>query len=229
VFVKICGITNEEDALLAVALGADALSFMFVPGSPRQVSPADVSAILRRLPATITTFGVFRDERPERVIEIVNSLGLGGAQLHGREPPSEVRAVKDMVPLVIQAFAAGDPTLASVREGGADFVMIDAAEPGSGRTFDWALAEGAPAGIRLILAGGLTPENVAGAIMRVRPFGVDVSTGVETAPGSGRKDPAKMRRFLEAARAAAEELGDDAWNPDDGLRPFNWQVDERPA
>lgn len=228
-FVKICGITNEEDALLAVALGADALGFVFASGSPRQVSPADVGAILRRLPATIATIGVFRDERPERVVEIVNSLGLGGAQLHGREPASEVRWVRDRVPLVIQGFAAGDPTLASVREGGADFVLVDAAEPGSGRAFDWALAEGVPAGVRLLLAGGLTPDNVAGAILRVRPFGVDVSTGVETEPGSGRKDPARMRRFVEAVRAAADELARDGWEPGDGVRPFDWQVDERPA
>jgi phosphoribosylanthranilate isomerase len=229
VFVKICGITNEEDALLAVALGADALGFMFVPGSPRQVSPADVGLILPRLPATVLTVGVFRDERPERVVEIVNSLGLRGAQLHGREPASEVRWVRERVPLVVQGFAAGDPTLESVREGGADLVLVDAAEPGSGRTFDWALAEGVPAGVRLVLAGGLTPENVAGAVARVRPFGVDVSTGVETSPGSGRKDPAKMRRFIEAARDAGDQLAHDGWEPAEGLRPFDWQVDERPA
>ena len=228
-FVKICGITNEDDALLAVALGADALGFVFASGSPRQVSPADVGAILRRLPATIATFGVFRDERPERVVEIVNSLGLGGAQLHGREPASEVRWVRERVPLVIQGFAAGDPTLASVREGGADFVLVDAVEPGSGRAFDWALAEGVPGGVRLLLAGGLTPDNVADAIKRVRPFGVDVSTGVETEPGSGRKDPSRVRRFVEAVRATADELARDGWEPGEGLRPFDWQVDERPA
>ncbi len=228
-FVKICGITNEDDALLAVALGADAIGFVFAPGSPRQVSSADVEGILRRLPPTIITFGVFRDERPERVAEIVNSLGLGGAQLHGREPASEVRWVRERVPLVIQGFAAGDPTLATVREGRADMVLVDAAEPGSGRAFDWALAEGVPSGVRLVLAGGLTPENVAGAIVRVRPFGVDVSTGVETEPGSGQKDPARMRRFIEAVRATAEELALDGWDPEDDVRAFDWQVDERPA
>jgi phosphoribosylanthranilate isomerase len=130
---------------------------------------------------------------------------------------------------VIQAFAAGDPTLASAREGGADFILVDASEPGSGRAFDWALAEGVPSGVRLLLAGGLTPENVADAIVRVRPFGVDVSTGVETEPGSGRKDPARMRRFVEAVRVAAEELALDGWEPDDDVRPFDWQVDERPV
>jgi phosphoribosylanthranilate isomerase len=230
VFVKICGITNEEDALLAVALGADALGFMFAPGSPRQVSQSDVAPILRRLPATITTVGVFRDERPERVVEIVNTLGLNGAQLHGREPASEVRWVRERVPMVIQGFAAGDPGIESVLEGHADIVLIDAPEPGSGRVFDWALADGVPPGIRMLLAGGLTPENVADAIRRVRPWGVDVSTGVETAPGSGRKDAARLRRFIEAVRAIERELALDGWDPDAGSGgPYDWQVDERRA
>jgi len=229
VFVKICGVTNEEDALLAVALGADALGFNFVSGSPRQVTPSDVEFIVRRLPAAVTTFGVFRDERPKKVVEIVHSIGLGGAQLHGREPVSEVRYVKERVPLVIQAFAAGDPSITTVREGGADIVMMDAAQPGSGRVFDWALAEGVPPGMRLLLAGGLTPENVAEAITRVRPFGVDVATGVETERGSGRKDPARLRRFIETVRSTAEELGSDGWVQDDGIEAYDWQVDERPA
>lgn len=229
-FVKICGITNEEDALLAVALGADALGFNFVSGSPRQVTPADVEFIVRRLPATIITFGVFKDERPKKVVEVVNTLGIGGAQLHGREPASEVRYVKERVPLVIQAFSAGDPSVEIVREGGADFVLMDGVQPGSGRVFDWALAEGVPAGIRLLLAGGLTPDNVAEAIARVRPFGVDVATGVETAPGSGRKDAARLRRFIETVRATAAELGSDGWEPgEDLLDAYDWQVDERPA
>jgi phosphoribosylanthranilate isomerase len=230
VFVKICGIANDEDALLAVALGADALGFVFAPGSPRQVSQADVAPILRRLPATITTVGVFRDERPERVVDIVNTLGLGGAQMHGREPASEVRWVRERVPMVIQGFAAGDPGIESVAEGGADLVLVDAAEPGSGRAFDWALADGVPPGMRMLLAGGLTPDNVADAIRRVRPWGVDVSTGVETTPGSGRKDAARLRRFIEAVRATEAELALDGWDPDDGsVGPYDWQVDERRA
>lgn len=229
-FVKICGITNEDDALLAVALGADALGFNFAPGSPRQVTPADVGPILRRLPATVITFGVFRDERPEKVVEIVNTLGLGGAQLHGREPASEVRFVKERVPRVIQGFAAGDPGIATVADGGADVVLVDAVEPGSGRVFDWSLAEGVPPGMRLLLAGGLTPDNVGDAIRRVRPWGVDVATGVETEPRSGRKDAARLRRFIETARATADELGSDGWDPgEDPIGAYDWQVDERPA
>ncbi len=223
-FVKICGITNEEDALLALALGADALGFNFVSGSPRQVGPTEVRDIVRRLPSGTLTIGVFRDERPQRVVEIVNTVGLRGAQLHGREPISEVRAVRRHVPFVIQAFPAGDEAVAAVANGPADAVLLDAPSPGSGRVFDWALAEGVPGGIRLVLAGGLDASNVGEAIRRVRPWGVDVCTGVETFAGSGRKDPRKLRRFVEAARAAGDELEADGWTPhrrDAG--PYDWQ------
>lgn len=229
-FVKICGITNDEDALLAVALGADALGFMFVSGSPRQVSPDDVRSIVKRLPPGTTTIGVFRDERPERVVETVTTVGLTGAQLHGREPASEVRWVGERLELVIQAFAAGDPAIATVAESGADIVMLDGAEPGSGRVFDWRLAEGPPASMRLLLAGGLTPDNVAEAITRVRPWGVDVSTGVETTPGSGHKDPRRLRAFIDAARRAGDELAADGWVPtvdaDGRAGAYDWQADE---
>jgi phosphoribosylanthranilate isomerase len=186
VFVKICGITHEDDALLAVALGADALGFVLAP-SRRQVRPDQVAEILRRLPHGVVTVGVFRDERPERIVDIVNRLGLTGAQLHGREPLSEVRWVRKRVSFVIQGFAAGDPAVTAAANGPADVVLIDSPNPGSGRVFDWSLAEGAPGGVRLLLAGGLNAENVAEAIRRVRPWGVDVSSGVETAPSSRRR------------------------------------------
>ena len=227
-FVKICGITNDEDALLAVALGADALGFIFASGSPRQVTPADVRAIIQRLPPATTTVGVFRDERPERVVEIVNSVGLTGAQLSGREPASEVSWIRSRLGLVIQAFSAGDPAVAGATAAGRDLVMLDGAEPGSGRAFDWQLAEGVPSGTRVLLAGGLTPETVGDAIQRVRPWGVDVATGVETEPGSGRKDARRLQAFIESARRVGDEVERDGWDPD-GLRPFDWHVDGRPA
>ena len=207
VFVKICGITSEEDALLAVALGADALGFVFAPGSPRQITPTDVRAIVHRLPPGTTTVGVFRDE------------------LHGREPVSEVRWVRERLRLVIQGFAAGDPALAATGDGPADIVLIDAPDPGSGRAFDWALAEGVPPGVRVLLAGGLTVRNVADAVRRVRPWGVDVSTGVETSPGSGRKDARRLRRFIETARRAGADLKADGWTPDSDAAAFDWQLD----
>jgi len=125
-FVKICGITSEEDALLAIALGADALGFVFAPGSPRMVTSEDAEDIVKRLPHDeVLTFGVFRDERPERVTDIVNRVGLKGAQLHGREPAAEVAYVRERVRLVIQGYAAGDPALETAAESPADIVLVD--------------------------------------------------------------------------------------------------------
>jgi phosphoribosylanthranilate isomerase len=217
VFVKICGTTSEEDALLAVAMGADALGFIFAP-SPRQIAPVLAREIARRLPPEIITVGVFRDETPERVVEIVNGAGLRAAQLHGRESPEACRFVRERVPMAIKAFAAGDPAVRRAADYGADVVMLDAPSPGSGQVFDWRLAEGVPDGVRFLLAGGLTAENVGEAIRRVRPWGVDVATGVEEAPG--HKDARKVRAFIAAARAAevpAYEGGEHM--------PYDWQED----
>src|SRR5205807_9047048 len=199
-FVKICGTTSEEDALLAVAMGADAVGFIFAP-SPRQISPVLVRDIVRRLPPEILTVGVFRNEMPERVVQIVNGAGLKAAQLHGKETPEQAQLVRQRVPVVFQAFVAGDPAINKAYEYGADAVMLDSPSPGSGQVFDWRLAEGVPDGVRLLLAGGLTPENVGEAIASVHPWGVDVVTGVEAEPG--HKDPRKVRAFVSAARTAA--------------------------
>jgi phosphoribosylanthranilate isomerase len=214
VFVKICGVTNEDDALLAVALGADAVGFVFAP-SPRQVAPQRVFDITRRLPPEIMTVGVFRDELPPRVVDIVKASGVTAAQLHGHERPEITRAVKEEVRFVIQAFPAGSEALARAGEHGADVIMVDSADPGSGTVFDWGLVDEAPQDARILLAGGLTPENVATAIYRVEPWGVDVSSGVEKEPG--RKDPVKMRAFIEAARGAARE----PYRGPDQL-PYDW-------
>jgi phosphoribosylanthranilate isomerase len=218
-FVKICGLTNADDALLSVALGADAVGFMFAPGSPRQITPQAATDIVKRLPHGTLTVGVFRDERPERVVEIVNTVGLRGAQLHGREPLSEVRWIRERIPFVIQAFGAGDPALSTVENGPADLVLLDAPDPGSGQVFDWALTEAVPQGVPMLLAGGLTPENVGEAIRVVRPFGVDVSTGVEAELGT--KDPRKLRHFIEVAREAGTGT---APPPSPGHdAPYDWQ------
>ena len=216
-FVKICGTTSEEDALLAVAMGADAVGFIFAP-SPRLVAPKVAGDISRRLPPEVITVGVFRDEAPERVVEIVNHNGLRAAQLHGHETAEQVKWVAERVPMTIKAFPAGDAHMARAREYGADVVMVDSLSPGSGMVFDWDLVGDVPHGVRLLLAGGLTPENVGQAIDRVRPWGVDVATGVEASPG--RKDPRKLRAFIAAARAAdppAYEGQEDA--------PYDWQED----
>lgn len=198
-FVKICGITNEEDALLAVAMGADALGFVFAP-SPRQVAVNKVHEITRRLPPEILTVGVFRDDHPSRVIDVVATAGLKAAQLHGHETPDAVAEVSRHVRTVIKAFSAGSTDVRRADQFGTNLVLIDAASPGSGSVWDWSLADEVPEGVNVILAGGLDPTNVSAAIARVRPWGVDVSSGVERSPG--RKDALKVKAFIEAARVA---------------------------
>jgi phosphoribosylanthranilate isomerase len=220
VFVKVCGITSEEDALLAVAMGADAVGFNFVPSSPRFLAASRAADIAKRLPPEILTVGIFRDDARERVVEITNQTGLRAAQLHGHESAEDTRWVRARVPLVIKVFPGGDPDLARAAEFGADIVMIDSESPGSGQVFDWSLAEGAPSGLRLLLAGGLTPGNVAEAVERVRPWGVDVASGVESAPGV--KDPTLVRTFISEANAAEPE----DYHGTEEERPFDWMLDE---
>src|SRR5487761_1543485 len=186
-FIKICGTTSEDDALLAVAMGANAIGFIFAP-SPRQISPQRVADIVKRLPREdVLTVGVFKDDAPRRVVEVVYAAGLQAAQLSGRETPDETRWVRQRVPMVIKTLPAGDPRVPKAADYGADAVLLDAPNPGSGQVFDWALTGDLPEGQRLIIAGGLNPHNVASAISRVRPWGVDVATGVEAIPGV--KDP----------------------------------------
>ena len=203
VFVKICGITNEDDALLAVAMGADAVGFVFAP-SKRQVAPVRAGDIAKRLPSHILTVGVFRNEAPKRVVEIMNRHGLVAAQLHGAESATDTQWIKERVPRVIKAFPAGTSQLAQAEEWGSNPILLDAPTPGSGETFDWRLAQQVPETLRFILAGGLGPDNVAGAIETVRPWGVDVASGVERAPG--RKDPVALRAFVTEARAAFAQI-----------------------
>jgi phosphoribosylanthranilate isomerase len=215
-FVKICGVTNEDDALFAVAMGADAVGFIFAP-SPRQVPTQTVYDITRRLPPEVLTVGVFKDELPERVIEIANKSGVKAVQLHGGTP-EQSKTVAGSVQWVIQAFGSDSPNLARADQYGTDLVHLDAPSPGSGKLFDWNLAADVPDSVRLILAGGLDPDNVADAIEIVEPWGVDVATGVEESPG--RKDPTKVRRFIANARAAAPTpyLGPDEL-------PYDWSYE----
>ena len=216
-FVKVCGTTSEEDALLAVAMGADAVGFVFAP-STRQIAPSVAADIVKRLPPEVVTVGVFRDHAPERVVEIVNAAGLKGAQLHGRETAEQTTWVRRRVPMVIKAFAAGGGAVRDALDYGADIVLLDAPSPGSGQVFDWRLAEGVPDRCRLMLAGGLTPENVAEAIVQARPWGVDAVSGLEATPG--HKDPRKVRAFVANAKAAEAPAYEGA---QDG--PYDWQED----
>ena len=213
-FVKICGITNEDDALFAVAMGADAVGFIFAP-SPRQVAAQVVYDITRRLPPEVLTVGVFRDELPSRVIEIAHRSNVKAVQLHGCETKEQATEVAKSIRWVIKAFGSDSPHLHQADQYGTDLVMLDAPSPGSGRLFDWSLAADVPDSVRLILAGGLDPDNVADAIEIVEPWGVDAASGVESSPG--KKDPTKVRRFIANARAAAPTpyLGPDEL-------PYDW-------
>ena len=181
-----------------------------------------VRDITKRLPAEILTVGVFRNDAPQRVVDIVHSTGLRAAQLDGHETPDTTQWVRARVPFVIQGFSAGDRNLERADVYGADAILVGSATPGSGEVFDWSLAEGAPAGRKVIICGGLNPDNVADAIERIGPWGVDVATGVEV-PGAegGRKDPRRVRTFIANAKAAAParyRSTDDA--------PYDWLEDD---
>ena len=226
--VKICGITSEPDALLAVGLGADALGFVFAP-SPRQVAAQAVRRIIERVPPEVLTVGVFRNEARTRVVEIVNGIGLRAAQLHGDESPEDTAWVASRVPVTIKAFPAGHRNIARLDEYGADVVLVDAESPGSGEVFDWRLAEGVADPARLIVSGGLNPDNVGDAIAHLQPFGVDVSSGVESEPG--KKDPRAVQAFVTAARTAAAGIANAQGNGAqegeslDPSAPFDWESD----
>ena len=233
-FTKICGITSEADALLAVGMGASAVGFIFAP-SPRQMAPSAVADIVKRLPHETVTVGVFRDEAPQRVIEIANQIGLQAVQLHGVESIEDTQWVARRVGRTIKAFAAGHRNIDRFSEYGAQLLLIDGANPGSGELFDWRLAEGVVDPRRLIVSGGLTPENVGAAIAHLHPWGVDVASGVEASPGV--KDPGKLREFIAAARAADRSVradtaiaaaaggqgGSDGQSGDGPAELFDWQ------
>jgi phosphoribosylanthranilate isomerase len=165
-----------------------------------------VREIVRRLPSEIVTVGVFRDELPKRIIDIMQEAHLQGAQLHGHESLLITSEVSNAVRFSIKAVVAGSPDASRANDFVCDAILVDGLSPGSGEVFDWGLMNEIPLGLRLILSGGLNPENVAEGIDRVRPWGVDVSSGVEKS--HGLKDPVKMRQFIANARAAAREIGD---------------------
>lgn len=204
-FVKICGITNEEDALLSVALGADALGFVFAP-SKRQVTPSLVRDITKRLPPEIMTIGVFVNEHPDRVVQIVHESGLDGAQLHGSEGPVTCKAVRSKLNYVIKGISTDGMSVQHYLDYPVDALLVDSVQPGSGAAFDWSLLDASHLSKSIILAGGLTPSNVIKAIETVKPFGVDVSSGVESQ--AGRKDPVALKAFISNAKFALARLED---------------------
>ena len=201
--VKVCGITNLEDALAALEAGADMLGFNFYARSPRHVSPADARRVIERLPAGVECVGVFVNESsPEDVLRVARESGVSAVQLHGDETHEFCRALREFT--TIKALRVGkDYGIETAAAFETDAVLLDAYAPdafgGTGHTFDWALARATREVVpRLFLAGGLNPRNVAAAIDSVGPYAVDVCSGVETSPG--RKSLPLMRDFVAAVR-----------------------------
>ena len=200
--VKICGITNLEDALMAAGLGAQALGFIFHPQSPRKVAPEAAREIIRQLPPLVLSVGVFVDEEAAMVQDLAARLGLDWVQLHGTESPEYCRSLGRRV---LKGFRIRDEDSLKVLQayrGAVQALLLDTYKPGqtggTGETFDWHLAGKARQYGPIVLAGGLTPENVARAIEIAQPQAVDVASGVEAA--AGKKDPEKLRKFFAALR-----------------------------
>lgn len=200
--VKICGITNLEDALAAVDSGADALGFVFFRKSPRFISPENASAIIRSLPSFVSSVGVFVNETRKNIESVLSSTGIDIIQLHGEETPGMCtfsrRVVKAIRVKSLESLAPLDAFRNLVSAFLLDTYTPDALG-GTGRIFNWDVALEAKQFGRVILAGGLTPDNVAAAVGHVMPYAVDVSSGVEL--GKGKKDHDKIKRFIERAKS----------------------------
>jgi phosphoribosylanthranilate isomerase len=202
-WVKICGITNFEDAQAAVEARADALGFVFYEKSPRHLTIPAAAGISKQLPGFVMRVGVFVNALKAEVLRAIGECGLNLLQFHGDEPPEYCSQFGLMN---MKAFRMrGAETLKELTNYRTDAWLLDAYSPetvgGSGEKFNWDLAVAAQKfGKPIFLAGGLTPENVAEAVRKVRPFGVDVSSGVEISPG--KKDPTKVRAFIHAVKSA---------------------------
>lgn len=203
VFAKICGITRPADAIAAVDAGADAIGLNFVPTSRRCIDVEVARAILAVVPDHVMTVGIFRNHPANEVLGITGALGLEAAQLHGDEPPEITAVVATGVETVIKAVTAESPSIRAIDEHAADIVMLDARIPGGGVPFEWGIVGDLVTKHKILLAGGLRPDTVAEAIRRVRPWGVDVASGVEAEPA--QKDPDAIARFVAEARADAEQ------------------------
>jgi phosphoribosylanthranilate isomerase len=203
--VKICGITRAEDAETAVEAGANALGFVFWPQSPRWVDPYRARALVARLPPFVTPVGVFVNQPVEYVRAVANLVKLGAIQLHGDEDVSYLARL-DGRP-AIKAIGISERAVPSLDDWPARVVLLlDVHDPlvrgGTGRVVDWNRAAAVAARRRTLLAGGLTPDNVAAAVLRVQPFGIDVSSGLESRPGI--KDPGRIRALFEALHGTGQ-------------------------
>jgi phosphoribosylanthranilate isomerase len=215
--IKICGITNVADALAACEAGADAIGLNFYGRSPRMVSVEDAREIRKRLPEGVEAFGVFVNEERREIVRVLREVGLDALQLHGDEEREVVAELARVAP-VFKALRVGADFSAATLEKYTEAAgfLFDAAEGvvgqygGTGRLADWGVAQQAARGHRLFLAGGLSPENVGAAIAQVRPYGVDVASGVERAPGI--KDHERLREFIAAARQVDRAMNPTAEN-----------------
>ena len=202
--VKICGLTNLTDALTASENGADYLGFVLYPGSPRHIAPAALERLVGKLPPKCRTVGVFVNEQPGRVVDIARSCGLHAVQIHGDEAAQEFAGLPWTLWRAVRL--AGGAWLPDPGQWPAARVVVDAAAPGyggSGETADWDRAAELARQRPVLLAGGLTPDNVAEAVRRVQPVGVDVASGVEARPGV--KDPSLVKAFIRNAKQAVEQ------------------------
>jgi phosphoribosylanthranilate isomerase len=201
--VKICGITSAEDAVVAVEAGADALGFMFHPVSPRHVSRDQAAAIIRALPPLVAKVGVFVNPAEEEVRRTMAECGIDTLQFHGEETPEFCRrfGLKVLKAFRVRTAQSLEALPAYAEEAWLLDSYVAGQPGGTGSRFNWDLAVAATKlGPRVILAGGLTPGNAAEAVRKVRPYGLDVSSGVESAPG--KKDAQKVRAFITAAKSA---------------------------
>lgn len=200
--VKICGITTLEDARHAAACGADALGFVFYPGSPRFIDPDRARRIIAELPPFVVSVGLFVNEPQARIREMAEYCGLNAIQLHGDETPDLCINPPYRVLKALRLAAETDPD--DLARFPVSALLLDACVPGqyggTGQRCDWDLAAKLATRYTVVLAGGLKPDNVAEAVRQVRPYGVDVSSGVEAAPG--RKDPEKVAQFIRMAKEA---------------------------
>ena len=200
-FIKICGITRPDDARRAAELGAQALGLNFFAGSKRVVSIDQAIAIARAVPAFVWLVGVFVNASNQVIERTVRAVGLHAAQLHGHESPEQVTQLRARGLTTLKALHLGNAPVASGAFASASALVLDAAQPGyggGGARFDWKLARAFTKQRQVLLAGGLTPQNVAEAVRAVRPFGVDVASGLERSPGI--KDSRRMAAFIRAGR-----------------------------
>lgn len=203
--IKLCGLSRPEDIAAANEVNPDYIGFVFAPKSKRYVSPTQAAQLKQQLAPGIQAVGVFVKEDPETVVHLLEDGVIDVAQLHGSESEAYIRTLRQHTHKpIMQAFRVDTPAdLEKAQASSADYILLDSGDGGTGERFDWSLLTGVTR--PYFLAGGLDPENVGEAVEKLKPYAVDVSSGIET---DGKKDPEKMRSFVRAVRGAAGEERD---------------------